>query len=38
METIWRLFNGQVRALVPLFETEIRGTEALNRLAAVLFE
>jgi arsenite-transporting ATPase len=38
LETIWRLFDGQVRALVPLFDTEIRGTETLNRLAAALFE
>jgi arsenite-transporting ATPase len=38
LETIWRLFNGQVRALVPLFDTEIRGSDALNRLAATLFE
>jgi arsenite-transporting ATPase len=38
LETIWRLFDGQVRALVPLFDTEIRGTDALNRLAAALFE
>ena len=38
LETIWRLFDGQVRALVPLFDTEIRGTESLNRLAAALFE
>ena len=38
METIWRLFDGQVRALVPLFDTEIRGTDTLNRLAAALFE
>ena len=37
METIWRLFDGQVRALVPLFETEIQGLPALNRLAEVLF-
>jgi arsenite/tail-anchored protein-transporting ATPase len=37
LETIWRLFDGQVRALVPLFGSEIRGTEALNRLAAALF-
>jgi arsenite-transporting ATPase len=38
LETIWRLFDGQVRALVPLFDTEIRGTDSLNRLAAALFE
>src|SRR4030042_4577557 len=37
MKTIWRLFDGQVRALVPLFETEIQGLPALNRLAEVLF-
>jgi arsenite-transporting ATPase len=37
LETIWRLFDGQVRALVPLFETEVRGIAALNRLAAALF-
>jgi anion-transporting ArsA/GET3 family ATPase len=37
LETIWRLFDGQVRALVPLFETEVRGNNALNRLAAALF-
>jgi arsenite-transporting ATPase len=37
LETIWRLFDGQVRALVPLFETEVRGIEALNRLATALF-
>jgi arsenite-transporting ATPase len=37
LQTIWRLFNGQVRALVPLFETEIQGLPALERLAQVLF-
>ena len=30
LETIWRLFDGQVRALVPLFETEIRGIDTLQ--------
>jgi arsenite-transporting ATPase len=38
LETIWRIFNGQVRALVPLFEREIQGLPALNRLADALFE
>ena len=38
MNTIWRLFDGQVRALVPLFETEIHGLAALNRLSETLFE
>jgi anion-transporting ArsA/GET3 family ATPase len=37
LETIWRLFDGQVRALVPLFETEVRGIATLNRLAEALF-
>jgi len=37
MKTIWQLFDGQVRALVPLFETEIQGLATLNRLAEVLF-
>ena len=37
METIWRLFDGQVRALVPLFQSEVRGIEALNHLAEALF-
>jgi arsenite-transporting ATPase len=37
METVWRLFDGQVRALVPMFETEIQGLDALNRLAGALF-
>ncbi len=37
LETIWRLFDGQVRALVPMFETEIQGLTALHRLAEALF-
>jgi arsenite-transporting ATPase len=37
LQTIWRLFDGQVRALVPLFETEIRGVETLTRLGENLF-
>ncbi len=38
MQTIWRKFDGSVRALVPLFETEIRGTGMLSRTAEVLFK
>lgn len=38
MQTIWRKFDGSVRALVPLFETEIRGTAMLSRTAEVLFK
>jgi arsenite-transporting ATPase len=37
MQTIWQLFDGQVRALVPLFETEIQGIAPLQRLAETLF-
>jgi arsenite-transporting ATPase len=37
LETIWRLFDGQVRALVPLFQSEVRGIAALNQLAEALF-
>src|SRR5438128_4822013 len=29
MSTIWEKFDGQVRAIVPLFENEIRGREML---------
>jgi arsenite-transporting ATPase len=37
MKTIWQLFDGQVRALVPLFDTEIQGLGPLGHLAEVLF-
>jgi len=36
MEEIWRLFP-DVRAVVPLFETEVQGIEMLERTAAHLF-
>ncbi|MBE9508069.1 MAG: arsenic transporter, partial [Chloroflexi bacterium] len=36
MEEIWRSFP-DVRAIVPLFETEVRGVEMLERTAAYLF-
>ncbi len=36
MEDIWRIFPN-VRALVPLFETEVRGVEMLERTAKNLF-
>ena len=38
MASIWEKFDGQVRAVVPLFETEVRGTEMLGRLAGAVFE
>src|ERR671928_1546908 len=34
MQTIWDKFDGQVRAIVPLFETEVRGVDMLKRTAA----
>jgi arsenite-transporting ATPase len=37
MRTIWQKFDGAVRAIVPLFETEIRGVPMLQRLGAALF-
>jgi arsenite-transporting ATPase len=37
MEEIWNKFDGQVRAIVPLFETEVRGVDMLGRMANVLF-
>lgn len=36
MATIWEKFDGEVRAIVPLFETEVRGVEMLRRLSAAL--
>jgi arsenite-transporting ATPase len=38
METIWRTFDGEVRAVVPLFETEVRGAPMLQRLGEALFD
>ncbi|MBM4456331.1 MAG: ArsA family ATPase [Chloroflexi bacterium] len=37
METIWKEFDGQVRALLPLYETEVRGVAMLKRMADHLF-
>jgi arsenite-transporting ATPase len=37
METVWREFDGMVRALLPLYETEVRGTAMLKRMADHLF-
>ena len=37
MKQIEQLFDGQVRAILPLFETEIRGVEMLRRTADLLF-
>ena len=37
MGTIRERFDGQVRAVVPLFETEVRGVDTLRRLAGAMF-
>ncbi len=37
METVWKEFDGMVRAILPLFETEVRGTAMLRRMADQLF-
>jgi arsenite-transporting ATPase len=37
MDQIWKTFGGGVRALVPLFETEVRGVDMLRRTADQLF-
>lgn len=37
LKTIWQLFDGQVRALIPLMETEVQGLPALKRLSEALF-
>ncbi len=37
MGQIWKTFDGGVRALVPLFETEVRGVDMLQRTADRLF-
>jgi len=37
MEEIWNIFGDRVRATIPLFETEVRGTPMLNRMIEYLF-
>ncbi len=37
MQTIWDKFDGAVRALVPLLETEVRGVAMLERTSRELF-
>ncbi len=36
MQTVWKEFDGQVRAVLPLFETEVRGVPMLQRVADLL--
>src|ERR687887_1799918 len=37
MQTVWDRFDGQVRAISPLFETEVRGVDMLRRIGATVF-
>jgi arsenite-transporting ATPase len=37
MDEIWNTFDGEVRAIIPLFETEVRGVEMIQRTADQLF-
>lgn len=37
MDEIWETFDGNVRSIVPLFETEVRGIEMLQRTADYMF-
>jgi arsenite-transporting ATPase len=38
MDQIWSDFDGNVRALVPLFDNEVRGTAALGNVAQYVFK
>lgn len=37
MDEIWKTFDGDVRAIIPLFEDEVRGVKMLQRTAQELF-
>ena len=37
MEEIWQIFGDRVRAVIPLFETEVKGTKMINRMVDHLF-
>ncbi len=37
MQEIWDIFKDTVRATIPLFDSEIKGTKGLNRMLAHLF-
>ncbi len=37
MKTVWERFNGSVRALIPLFDQELRGLAMLRQAGSVLF-
>jgi arsenite/tail-anchored protein-transporting ATPase len=37
MDDIWDKFDGMVRSTIPLYETEVRGTNSLTRMGDALF-
>jgi len=37
MAEIWKIFGGRLRAILPLFETEVKGAKMLNRTMERLF-
>jgi anion-transporting ArsA/GET3 family ATPase len=37
MKTIWREFDDSVRAIVPLFDAEVRGVPMLQRLCDAIY-
>jgi len=37
MEEIWQIFGDRVRAVIPLFETEVKGARMINRMVDHLF-
>jgi arsenite-transporting ATPase len=37
MDDVWSKFEGNVRSIVPLYESEVRGAEMLSRMANNLF-
>jgi len=37
MKTVWQKFDGSVRAIVPLYDTEIRGVPMLKKLGDAMF-
>jgi arsenite-transporting ATPase len=37
MEDVWQKFEGMVRSTLPLYETEVRGTNSLTRMGDALF-
>ena len=38
MDEIWRDFDGSVRALIPLFDNEVRGTDSLKEVTKYTFK